>query len=102
MDSQYRIFGLRFGLDPILDVIPEAGNLMATGTSLYLFWIAKELSVPSRVYRKMVVNIVIDFLFGAVPILGIVPDLLFRANERNLALIEQFVDEDVLDGVVVE
>lgn len=102
MDIRFTILGIRFGVDPLLDIIPGFGNILATATSCYLFWIAYRLKVPMAVYARMARNIAVDYLFGVVPYIGIFFDLLFRSNIRNFNLLEKYFDTDILEGEIVE
>lgn len=101
MDLRFHVLGVRFGIDPLLDVIPGLGNILSALTSCYLFWIAYQVKVPRGVYVRMAWNISVDYLFGVVPYIGIVLDVFFRANVKNLALIETYFDSDILVGEVV-
>ena len=101
MDLQFHIFGLRFGIDPMLDIIPGLGNTLAAATSLYLLWLGYQLKVPAHVYFRMVWNISVDYVFGVIPFAGIVLDAFFRANVKNFALLETYFDPDILVGEVV-
>lgn len=96
MDNKFQLFGVKFGVDPILDIIPGFGNIFGVILSSYLFWIAYHLNVPKSVYAKMAKNIGLDFLLGAVPFAGVVFDLLYKANVKNLALLEPFLEEGVV------
>lgn len=102
MDIRFSILGIRFGLDPILDVIPGLGNILAAATSCYLFWIAYRLKVPAWVYMRMAWNIAVDYIFGFVPYIGIVFDVFFRANVKNFAILEKFFDPEIIEGELVE
>lgn len=102
LDTKFHVFGIRFGIDPLLDMIPGAGNIVAAVTSCYLFWIAKELHVPTGVYVRMIGNIVLDFVFGVVPVIGIVFDVLYKSNVKNFSLLETYFDPEILTGEVVD
>ena len=101
LDLRFTVFGIRFGIDPLLDMIPGVGNLFAAATSCYLFWIAYRLRVPTRVYLRMSWNILVDYLFGVVPYIGIVFDVFYRSNVKNFALLESYFDPSVLEGEIV-
>ena len=101
MDTKFNFFGIRFGIDPLLDLWPWFGSAIGAVISCYLFWIAYKLKVPSRVYFRMGWNILLDFIVGEVPLIGAVFDLFYKANIRNLALLTPFIDPSVLEGVVV-
>ena len=102
MDTKFNLFGIRFGIDPILDILPGFGSMIGAGMSCYLFWIAYQLKVPSRIYFRMGWHIFLDFILGLLPFIGVIVDLFYRANTKNLALLIPFINPDVLEGVVLE
>lgn len=102
MDLRFNVFGIRFGIDPLLNVIPGMGNTLAATTSFYLMWIAYQLKVPGKVYLTMLWNIGVDYLFGVVPVVGVVFDIFYRANVRNFAVIEKYFTPDIIIGEVVD
>lgn len=102
MDTKFNLFGIRFGIDPLLDVLPGFGSLIGAAMSCYLFWIAYQLKVPSRIYFHMGWHIFLDYLLGFLPFIGFIADLFYRSNAKNLALLYPFIDPDVLEGVVIE
>lgn len=92
MDSAFVIPGtnLRVGLDPLLGLLlPGAGDLLGAIPSLLLLSLASKLGVPPVVIARMVLNVALDSIIGAVPLLGDVFDGTFHANEKNLALLER-------------
>lgn len=92
MDSAFVVPGtkLRVGLDPLLGLLlPGAGDLLGAIPSLLLLSFASRQGVPPVVIARMVLNIALDSLIGAVPLLGDVFDGAFHANEKNLALLER-------------
>jgi hypothetical protein len=79
----------RIGLDPILGLIaPGAGDALSGMANLALLWLAVREGVPASVMVRMVINVVVDLLFGAVPIVGDIFDFAWKATRRNVALIE--------------
>jgi hypothetical protein len=92
LDSAIQIPGtnLRIGLDPILGaLLPELGDALTAVLSLTLVGVAFRQRVPRPVLARMLINILFDALLGAVPVLGDVFDFAFKANEKNLALLER-------------
>lgn len=92
LDSALTIPGtnVKIGLDPILGLLlPELGDALTAAVSLTLLTVAYRERVPKLVLVRMLVNIALDALLGAVPLLGDVFDFAFRANDKNLALIER-------------
>ena len=93
LDSAFTIPGtsIKVGLDPILGlVLPELGDALTAVVSVTLLRVAYRERVPRLVIARMVVNIALDALLGAVPLVGDLVDFGFRANQRNLALIERY------------
>lgn len=91
LDSRFGIPGtsFRFGLDGLLGLIPGVGDAATMLPALYLLWRARELGVPRPVLRRMAANVGIDAAVGAVPIVGDLFDVGFKANRRNIALIRR-------------
>ena len=91
LDAEFAIPGtrIRFGLDPILSLIPVIGDLASPAFTLVLLVHAVYQRIPRIVLLRMIGNALLDALIGAVPIAGSVGDVFFRANLRNLALLER-------------
>jgi hypothetical protein len=89
LDSTYRIpyTRVRFGWDAIVGLLPVVGDLATTAVSLHLIGCARKLGADGRLVSQMVLNVLVDAIAGAVPIIGTVFDIFFRANERNLKLL---------------
>lgn len=91
LDSRFRIPGtpIRFGWDSIIGLIPGAGDLVSLGPSAYLIYKGYALGARKRTIVRMTANSGLDFIVGTVPILGDVFDLVFKANNRNFALLRK-------------
>jgi len=81
--------GMRFGLDGVLGLIPGIGDLLGLLASGRIVNIARRQGVPPGVLVRMAGNIGIDALIGAIPIAGDLFDFGFKANARNVELLEQ-------------
>lgn len=81
--------GVRVGLDPILGLIPGVGDLATGAMGVYVLVVAAQAGVSRTVLVRMLANIGIDALVGAVPLLGDLFDAGFKANNRNVALLER-------------
>ena len=94
LDSKYRVpyTQVRFGWDPIVGLLPIVGDLAAAAVSLHLVRRAHILGADSRLASRMVLNVLVDTLLGAVPIIGTIFDIYFRANERNLRLLVDSIE----------
>jgi len=82
----------RVGLDPLLGLVPGIGDALGALASSYLVLVAVRLGAPASVVGRLVLNIAVDAIVGAVPFLGDLFDFAFRANVRNLALLEEWLE----------
>jgi hypothetical protein len=91
LDSQFRVPGtnIRFGLDAIVGLIPGLGDLSAPAFSALVLLQAVRMRLPIVVQARIVLNAAIDMLIGLVPVLGDLADIGWKANLRNLALLER-------------
>ncbi len=91
LDSAFRVPGTQvtFGLDPILGLIPGLGDLTTPLFSALLLLHGVRLRIPRIIQLKMVMNAAIDLAIGAIPLLGDFLDFGWKANVRNLALLER-------------
>lgn len=95
MDAQFRIPGtsIRFGLDGIIGLVPGVGDFVSFLISGYIVSIAVNKGASGFVLARMLLNIVVDALVGAIPILGDIFDVVYKANQRNMQLLqEHYVD----------
>ncbi|WP_336359268.1 DUF4112 domain-containing protein [Haladaptatus sp. ZSTT2] len=90
LDNSIRVPGTnyRIGLDPIVGMLPVAGDLPTTALSVYIVFEAASIGVPRATLWRMVVNLVVDAVFGSIPVVGDVFDAVWKANARNVALLE--------------
>ena len=79
----------RFGLDPVLGLIPGLGDVAGAALSGYVVLLASQLGAPTAVIVRMLGNIVIDTVGGTLPVLGDLFDAGWKSNSRNLALLER-------------
>jgi hypothetical protein len=91
LDSAFRVPGTRmtFGLDPILGLIPGLGDLTTPFFSVVLLLQGVRLRIPRVVLLRMLMNAAIDMATGFIPLVGDIVDFGWKANVRNLALLEQ-------------
>lgn len=91
LDSQFRVpgTGIRFGLDAIIGLIPGLGDISTPAFAAMILVQAVRMRLPVVVQARMVLNAAIDMLLGLVPVLGDLADIGFKANLRNLALLER-------------
>ena len=100
MDGLFEIpvLGRRVGLDALIGVVPVAGDLVSAGVGLYLAFEARQLGASRWLQVRMIGNLLLDFLVGAVPVLGDFFDVLFRAHQRNLSLLQRELGEPYIDA----
>ena len=101
LDTKWNILGIRFGLDPVFDLIPGA-EILPSILSLYLVWIAVRLHLPKMTILVMIGRICFDFVLGAIPWLGALADLFYKANIKNLNVIERYIENAPLEGRIIE
>lgn len=91
LDNRFRIpsTNIRFGIDPVLGLIPGAGDWIGGAISVYFMFYAVLLGAKASVLGRMFVNILMDVMVGAIPVLGDVFDVYFKANVRNAKILEE-------------
>ncbi len=94
MDDQFRVPGtnIRFGLDALIGLIPGVGDAITGAVTLYLISRAWGIGVPFHVKIRMLANLAADLVLGVVPIVGDVFDVAWRANRKNLQLLQRHLD----------
>ena len=92
LDSAFRVpgTGLTFGLDPLLGLIPGIGDLTSPLFAALLLFHGVRMRIPRVVQLRMVINAAIDLLIGVIPVVGDLFDFGWKANVRNLALLERY------------
>lgn len=95
LDSAFIIPGtnVRFGLDGIIGLVPGIGDAITTALSAWIVYEAKQLGVPRHVLARMIGNVALDGILGAVPLAGDVFDVMFRANRRNIRLLREHLEK---------
>jgi hypothetical protein len=85
--------GYKIGLDGILGLIPGVGDIVSSGLSTLIVFKAYKHNVPKVVLFRMMINIVIDTLVGAIPVLGDLFDFVWKANTMNAKLLQQYREQ---------
>ena len=78
---------IRFGLDAIIGLVPGIGDAITTVVSLYIVHEARRLGAPWHVTSRMLANVALDGVVGAIPLFGDAFDVMWRANRRNVNLL---------------
>ncbi len=97
LDNSIPIPGTRYtlGIDQLIGLVPGIGDLIGGVLSLYIILEAARMGVPRGLLARMGWNVAVDTLVGEVPILGDLFDIGFKANIRNLALLDGFLQRPV-------
>lgn len=83
----------RVGLDGLIGLIPGIGDLVGAALSSYILAEAARLGVPKAMLLRMGLNIVVETIIGVVPFVGDVFDFAWKANQRNVRLLNTYIDE---------
>jgi hypothetical protein len=95
MDSAVVIPGtnIRFGADALIGLVPGIGDLVTAGIASLIILEARRMGAPAHVVARMIGNVAIDGLVGAVPVVGDLFDVVFRANLRNMRLLRKHFEK---------
>ena len=91
LDNSIKIPGTnqKIGIDAIVGIIPILGDFIGAIFSTYILYSGIKMGVSSKIVKKMATNIAIEFIIGSIPIIGDIFDALWKANKRNVELIEE-------------
>ena len=93
MDQAFGVPGTkwRFGLDALFGLVPGLGDVVGGVIAVYALHVARQLRVPGVIQLHMLTNIAIDASVGTIPIVGDLFDFVFKAQTRNLALLDDWL-----------
>ncbi|WP_417616902.1 DUF4112 domain-containing protein [Oceanisphaera sp.] len=92
LDSAVRLpGGFRVGLDGIIGLVPGIGDLIGAALSSYIVVEAARLKLPLRVLARMAMNVLIELVVGIIPLFGDLFDFAFKANVRNVRLLNEYL-----------
>jgi hypothetical protein len=96
LDRRFTIPGtsIRIGLDPIFGLIPGVGDTIASLAGTFILFLAAQAQLPKIVLVRMSLNIALNGMIGAMPILGDLFSVWFKSNVRNVQLLERYAVED--------
>lgn len=99
LDDSIRVPGTnyRVGIDPILGILPGAGDAVATIVSLYIVFEAFRADVPQSTLVRMLAYVAVDAVVGSIPVLGVVFDALWKANEWNARLLAEHLGDATVE-----
>jgi len=99
LDKQFSIGNFKFGLDPLLGLFPWLGDVIGLILSAYILWIGTQLKMPEKDIAKMTRNILVDFILGLFPVVGDITDFFYKANSKNMDILEKFLEKE---GKIIE
>lgn len=91
----------RVGLDAVLGLFPVAGDATSAAVSVLLIARSIKYGIPREIIARMLANVLIDFLMGAIPVAGDLADIWFRANSRNVALLREYLGDEARNTIEV-
>jgi hypothetical protein len=93
MDASIPVPGtkLTFGIDAVIGLVPGFGDAVGMGFSTYIIWQAFRVGASKRLLTRMLYNVSVDGILGAIPLLGDWHDLVWKANIKNAQLLERQV-----------
>jgi hypothetical protein len=87
---------VRFGIEAVMRLVPVVGEAAASALSCYLLYEAHRLEVPKHVFARLVANVAIEGAAGAIPLVGDLFDVGFRANRRNVRILKEYFEQQGL------
>jgi Domain of unknown function (DUF4112) len=100
LDERFRIPGTRqrIGLDGLLGILPGVGDTVGTLLSTYILFEAVQIGVPRSTLLRMIANIALDTVVGAVPVVGDIFDVAWKANKKNVALVNAYIASQAVEN----
>lgn len=86
------LLGRKVGFDAIVGLVPGIGDIVTAAMGLYLVWEGRNLGISRWQIWRMLGNVGVDTVIGAVPVAGDLFDFLYRSNTRNLKIIRRHLD----------
>ncbi len=88
-NSKFSVLGIRFGLDSIMGIVPGVGDLAGLGVSAYLIGQGYRMGARKRTLARMAANVAGDSIIGAIPVVGTIADVAWKANNANMRLLKR-------------
>jgi hypothetical protein len=91
LDGLFRVpgTGWRFGLDALIGLIPNYGDIATSLVSFYILIAGVRYGVPKITLLRMAINIGLDYAIGSIPVIGDAFDFFYKSNQRNMQLIRE-------------
>jgi hypothetical protein len=98
LDAKFQIAGIRFGLDGIVGLVPAVGDTLGLLAGLYPLYIARRHRLGKSIQARMAANLLLEWAIGMIPFLGDAFDIAFKANLRNVRLLETVIARQPAPG----
>ncbi|GGC59152.1 DUF4112 domain-containing protein [Marinobacter halophilus] len=85
----------KFGVEAIIGLVPVVGDFVGLVLSSYVLVEAQRAGASKTVKRRMLRNMVIDFLGGLLPVVGDAFDAIYKANTRNTGLLRNYLEQQL-------
>jgi NAD/NADP transhydrogenase beta subunit len=97
LDEAIRVPGtkIRFGIDPIVGLIPGLGDVLGAVASAYIILEAARAGAPASVLLRMTINVGVDTLVGSLPVAGDLFDFAWKSNSKNVQLLARHIESPV-------
>jgi hypothetical protein len=95
LDARFRVpgTGWRFGLDSVVGLVPGVGDAATLAVALWVLLQAHRLGASKGILARMAGNVIVDAVFGSVPLVGDIFDVAFKSNRRNVALLRRHLGQ---------
>ncbi|MEQ1782831.1 MAG: DUF4112 domain-containing protein [Hyphomonadaceae bacterium] len=87
LDRRFSLFGVQFGTDAIVGLIPIVGDVLTSATGLYIIHQSSKLGASKLAITRMFINWGVDFAVGLIPVVGDIFDFAFKSNTKNVKLL---------------
>ncbi len=102
LDRQFKFGKISFGIESFLGFLPFIGDALGILLALYIYRVGHNMGVSKRHKAQMLFNISLDFIIGLIPFLGDAFDVFYKANVKNLEIIEKHARGKVIEGEIVD
>ena len=100
LDNKFNLFGFRFGVSAVIDLIPGFGDILDALLSCYIVWIAIQIHIPKTKTVEMIWNILFSFLIGLIPLFGDAAYIFYKPNLRNITILKRY-ENTIAEGTIV-
>ena len=89
LDARFSIFGIKFGFDSLIGLVPGIGDAASAGIGIYIIFRAWREGASFFILLRMFWTWLLDLIFGSVPVFGDIFDIAFRSNLKNVRLLQR-------------